>query len=80
MLREQLKHVFQNFLAALVIFILAGLLAYGETVAKKLGLPPYFLYATTSIAAALLIIDGIVAIGTAIIFAVKILRNQAGKD
>ncbi len=76
MLKDQLKHALQNVVAAIVVFVLAALLAYAERAAETLHLPEYCIYGIRTIAILLFVIDGIVLVGTAAVFAIKLLRKQ----
>lgn len=69
-----LKHAFGNFVVALVIVILAVVLAAIGEWCVKLQLPAYISFGVQTIVIVLLIADGIVVCGTAVIMTVRMLK------
>ena len=75
MLKQQLKHAIENFIAAIVIIVLAGALAKLEVWLQAQNYPGYFVFGVRTLAIFLFVVDGIVVCGTALIVAIKLLKR-----
>lgn len=72
---DYFKHLIFVFILAITIFVLAAGLILLETYFERMGMPRWFLITMEYIGISLFVIDGILLIGTSIIFTIKTLRE-----